>query len=143
MTIPEACSLVLQTGGIGQNGFSYLLDMGEPIKIKDLAEHIITFSGHEPNKDIEIQFTGVRKGERLTEPLWLKEENPQPTEYAKLLKMEALPLNFDLDKLLDQLKEICISSSETDFTKYRNAGLLRETLQKVIPELKAEESSDL
>lgn len=143
MTIPEACSLVLQTGGIGQNGFSYLLDMGEPIKIKDLAEHIITFSGHEPNKDIEIQFTGIRKGERLTEPLWLKEENPQPTEYAKLLKMEALPLNFDLDKLLEELKEICISSSETDFTKYRNAGLLREILQKVIPELKPEESSDL
>ena len=135
MTIPEACSLVLQTGGVGKNGFSYLLDMGDPIKIKDLAEHIITFSGHEPNKDIEIQFTGIRPGERLTEPLWLKEENPQPTEYTKLLKLEAMPLTFDIDELLAKLKEICVSSEHTDFSKYRNVSLLRETLKSVIPEL--------
>ncbi len=143
MTIPEACSLVLQTGGVGQNGYSYLLDMGEPIKIKDLAEHIIIFSGHEPNKDIEIQFTGIRPGERLTEPLWLKEENPQPTEYAKLLKLEAMPLTFDLDELLVKLSEICISSEHTDFSKYRNSALLRDTLQKVIPELKADNSNTI
>ena len=143
MTIPEACSLVLQTGGVGQNGYSYLLDMGEPIKIKDLAEHIIIFSGHEPNKDIEIQFTGIRPGERLTEPLWLKEENPQPTEYTKLLKLEAMPLTFDLDELLVKLSEICISSEHTDFSKYRNSALLRDTLQKVIPELKADNSNTI
>lgn len=143
MTIPEACSLVLQTGGVGQNGYSYLLDMGEPIKIKDLAEHIIIFSGHEPNKDIEIQFTGIRPGERLTEPLWLKEENPQPTEYTKLLKLEAMPLTFDLDELLVKLSEICISSEHTDFSKYRNSALLRDTLQKVIPELKAGNSNTI
>lgn len=143
MTIPEACSLVLQTGGVGQNGYSYLLDMGEPIKIKDLAEHIIIFSGHEPNKDIEIQFTGIRPGERLTEPLWLKEENPQPTEYTKLLKLEAMPLTFDLDELLVKLSEICISSEHTDFSKYRNSTLLRDTLQKVIPELKADNSNTI
>lgn len=143
MTIPEACSLVLQTGGVGQNGYSYLLDMGEPIKIKDLAEHIIIFSGHEPNKDIEIQFTGIRPGERLTEPLWLKEENPQPTEYTKLLKLEAMPLTFDLDELLVKLSKICISSEHTDFSKYRNSALLRDTLQKVIPELKADNSNTI
>ncbi len=139
MTIPEACSLVLQTGGVGKNGFSYLLDMGEPIKIKDLAEHIISFSGLEPYKDIEIQFTGARKGERLTEPLWLEEENPQKTEFPKILKLHSVPLNFNLEKLLNELQEICISSENTDFYKYRNAELLRETLQQVIPELKNSE----
>lgn len=139
MTIPEACSLVLQTGGVGKNGFSYLLDMGEPIKIKDLAEHIISFSGLEPYKDIEIQFTGARKGERLTEPLWLEEENPQKTEFPKILKLHSVPLNFNLEKLLNELQEICISSENADFYKYRNAELLRETLQQVIPELKNSE----
>ena len=139
MTIPEACSLVLQTGGVGKNGFSYLLDMGEPIKVKDLAEHIISFSGLEPYKDIEIQFTGARKGERLTEPLWLEEENPQKTEFPKILKLHSVPLNFNLEKLLNELQEICISSENTDFYKYRNAELLRETLQQVIPELKNSE----
>ena len=139
MTIPEACSLVLQTGGVGKNGFSYLLDMGEPIKIQDLAEHIISFSGLEPYKDIEIQFTGARKGERLTEPLWLEEENPQKTEFPKILKLHSVPLNFNLEKLLNELQEICISSENTDFYKYRNAELLRETLQQVIPELKNSE----
>ena len=139
MTIPEACSLVLQTGGVGKNGFSYLLDMGEPIKIKALAERIISFSGLEPYKDIEIQFTGARKGERLTEPLWLEEENPQKTEFPKILKLHSVPLNFNLEKLLNELQEICISSENTDFYKYRNAELLRETLQQVIPELKNSE----
>ncbi len=143
MTIPEACSLVLQTGGVGKNGFSYLLDMGEPIKIQDLAEHIIIFSGHKPNQDIEIQFTGIRKGERLTEPLWLEEENPQPTKYPKILKLEALPVQFDLDSLLEKLKEICIGKENPDYSKYRNVTLLRNLLQQVIPELKFENSSDI
>lgn len=135
MTIPEACSLVLQTGGVGKNGFSYLLDMGEPLKIKELAEHIISFSGLEPYKDIEIQFTGIRSGERLTEPLWLKEENPEKTEFPKILKLHSVPLNFDLEHLLKELEEICVSSAHTDVSKYRNASLLREVLQKAVPGL--------
>lgn len=69
MTIPEACSLVLQTGGVGTNGASYLLDMGEPIKILELAKQVIKFSGFTPDKEIKIQFIGARKGERLEEPL--------------------------------------------------------------------------
>ncbi|WP_407434681.1 polysaccharide biosynthesis protein [Treponema sp.] len=135
MTIPEACSLVLQTGGVGKNGFSYLLDMGEPIKIKDLAEHIISFSGLEPGKDIEILYTGVRKGERLTEPLWLEEENPEPTDYPKILKLHAVPINFNLDKLLEDLGRICISGKTKDEKEYRNASLLRKVLKDAIPEL--------
>jgi FlaA1/EpsC-like NDP-sugar epimerase len=108
MTIPEACSLVLQTGGVGQNGKSYLLDMGEPIKILDLAKQIIRFSGLEPYKDIDIKIVGSRKGERLEEPLWLKEENPSPTAYPKILQLENIEYSKKrLDSLLDQLYPIC------------------------------------
>lgn len=146
MTIPEACSLVLQTGGVGKNGLSYLLDMGEPIKIKDLAEQIILFSGLEPNKDIEIQYTGARKGERLTEPLWLPEENPTPTEYPKILHLENIPpKDFNLDDLIEELKPVCFSDNSlkgNDFGKYRNAYELKKILCKAVPSLKEFYSSN-
>ena len=140
MTIPEACSLVLKTGGVGKNGVSYLLDMGEPIKIKDLAEQIISFSGLEPYKEIEIKYTGARKGERLIEPLWLKEENPTPTEYPKILMLQNIPpKTFNLEKLLEDLRKICISdnaSLEKDFGVYRDANALKDVLCKAVPSLK-------
>lgn len=118
MTIPEACSLVLQTGGVGKNGISYLLDMGEPIKILDLAEQIIKFSGLEPYKDIDIKFIGARKGERLNEPLWLKEENPRQTKYPKILQLENIEYEEKrLDQLLEKLKPCCFFTEgmEDDF----------------------------
>ena len=118
MTIPEACSLVLQTGGVGKNGISYLLDMGEPIKILDLAEQIIKFSGLEPYKDIDIKFIGARKGERLNEPLWLKEENPRATKYPKILQLENIEYEEKrLDQLLEKLKPCCFYTDgmEDDF----------------------------
>src|SRR5574344_90009 len=97
MTIPEACSLVLETGGVGTNGKSYLLDMGEPVKIIDLAEQIIKFSGLEPNKDIEIKIIGRREGERVYEPLWLKEEEPKKTKYEKVFELKNI--EFEDEKL--------------------------------------------
>ena len=138
MTIPEACSLVLQTGGVGKNGISYLLDMGEPVKIKYLAEQIILFSGLEPYKDIDIQYTGPRKGERITEPLWLKEEEPSQTEYPKILELKNLKSDFNLEELISKLSEICIpnQSGKTVSPKYRDAGLLKKILSDEIPSLK-------
>ena len=138
MTIPEACSLVLQIGGVGVNGESYLLDMGEPIKIKDLAEQIIKFSGLEVGKDIEIKYTGARKGERLTEPLWLEEENPEPTSFPKVLRLENAALkDFSLDETLEKLKEICFAKDgEADFKVYRNSERLKSILSGAIPSLK-------
>ena len=118
MTIPEACSLVLQTGGVGKNGISYLLDMGEPIKIIDLAEQIIKFSGLEPYKDIDIKFIGARKGERLNEPLWLEEENPRPTKYPKILQLKNIEYDDSrLKTLLEKLKPCCFYTNgvEEDF----------------------------
>ncbi|MBE6350141.1 MAG: polysaccharide biosynthesis protein [Spirochaetaceae bacterium] len=133
MTIPEACSLVLKTGGVGQNGISYLLDMGEPIKILDIAEQIIRISGFEPYKDIPIQFIGLRKGERLDEPLWIPEENPQKTQHEKILQLQNVSCHFSLDDLLAQLKTIC-----TDFTNkhYRDKNYLCSLLKEIVASYK-------
>lgn len=115
MTIPEACSLVLQTGGVGVNGKSYLLDMGQSIKIIDLAKQIIKFSGLEPYKDIDIKIVGSRKGERLTEPLWLKEENPKQTKYKKILQLENIEYDENrLKSLMKNLYPICFYDKDNE-----------------------------
>ncbi len=135
MTIPEACSLVLQTGGVGKNGKSYLLDMGDPIKILDLAEQLIKFSGLEPYRDMEIKFIGVRPGERLYEPLWLEEENPSPTEYQKILSLTNVePKEFVLNELIEKLVPICtLTEGKEDL--YRNREALVALLRKNISTL--------
>lgn len=136
MTIPEACSLVLQTGGVGINGQSYLLDMGEPIKIIDLAEQIIKFSGLEPYKDIDIKIVGARKGERLIEPLWLKEENPTPTAYPKILELTNIEYESQrLEKLLKELDPVCFYD-ENNIEDFRNKNKLLDILCKDCSSLK-------
>ena len=138
MTIPEACSLVLEAGGVGSNGKSYLLDMGEPVKIIDLAEQIITFSGLEPHKDIEIQIIGAREGERLVEPLWLRAEYPQPTKYEKLLQLENLEMaHNELTELLSALEPICFFRSDDGGADahFRNKDELVSLLRKRFPSL--------
>src|SRR5574344_1474404 len=144
MTIPEACSLVLQTGGVGKNGISYLLDMGEPIKIIDLAEQIIRFSGFEPYKDMDIKFIGARRGERLVEPLWLEEEHPTPTEYKKLLVLRNIPpRTFVLDKLLEDLRPLCIAPGTAQGSSdFRNRDKLVKILREAVPSLDAFYSSE-
>ena len=135
MTIPEACSLVLQTGGVGKNAQAYLLDMGEPVKILEIAEQIIRFSGFEPYKDMDIKFIGVRPGERLYEPLWLEEEDPKPTTYKKILKLTTKdPETFILDELLEKLKPIC-SWDEKQKDLFRNREELIKILRQAIPTL--------
>lgn len=135
MTIPEACSLVLKTGGVGTNGIPYMLDMGEPIKILELAEQCIRFSGLEPYKDVQIEITGLRKGERLDEPLWLDEENPRQTQYPKIMQLTPPKDNFsgeNLANLLKKLDEICTGRGSADSPesaeKYRNRDLLKKIL---------------
>ncbi len=139
MTIPEACSLVLQTGGVGTNKESYLLDMGERVKILELAEQIIKFSGLEPYKDIDIKIIGKRKGERSIEPLWLEEEQPAKTEYPKILKLKNL--EYDTQKLLSllaKLEQICFCNNpeKLDLSIYRNKDLLIKILCNEFPSLK-------
>lgn len=135
MTIPEACSLVLQAGGVGENGKSYLLDMGEPIKIFDLAEQIIRFSGLEPGRDIEIKIIGSRQGERNFEPLWLEEEEPKKTQYEKLLVLRNMELPEEkLDGLLEELEPVCFFNPK-NVEVYRNRERLLTLLRKAVPSL--------
>ncbi len=134
MTIPEACSLVLETGGVGKNGKSYLLDMGEPLKIYDMAKQIVKFSGLEPERDIEIKIIGLRPGERIHEPLWLKEEEPKKTEYEKILELKNMEFGDEnLDSLLSALEPICFWKNDAE--KFRNKELLVSILRKAVPSL--------
>ena len=138
MTIPEACSLVLKTGGVGKNGISYLLDMGEPIKILDIAEQIIRISGFEPYKDIDIQFIGMRKGERMEEPLWTEQEDPQPTKYNKILQLKSDKENppESYEPLINKLYPICFKTKDYE-DLYRNRDKLIEILVDSVPSLKS------
>jgi FlaA1/EpsC-like NDP-sugar epimerase len=86
MTIPEACQLVLEAGTMGDGGEIFVFDMGESVKIIDLAKKMIQLSGLELNKDIEIKVTGLRPGEKLYEELLAEEENTIPTHHPQILK---------------------------------------------------------
>jgi FlaA1/EpsC-like NDP-sugar epimerase len=84
MTIPEAVGLVMQSGAIGQGEEIFVLDMGEPVKIVDLARQLIELSGLVPDEDIDIEFVGLRPGEKLFEELQHTDENTKPTEHEKI-----------------------------------------------------------
>ncbi|RMF68921.1 MAG: polysaccharide biosynthesis protein, partial [Calditrichaeota bacterium] len=94
MTIPEAVTLILQASTIGEGGEIFVLDMGEPIKVVDMARHLISLSGLEPDRDIAIEFTGKRPGEKLFEQLWQKGERPRRTEYEKILVARSNGLDY-------------------------------------------------
>ena len=84
MTIPEACRLVLEAGTMGKGGEIFIFDMGEPVKIADLAKRMIELSGLQVDKDIEIKYTGLRPGEKLYEELLNNKENTKAVSYTHL-----------------------------------------------------------
>ncbi len=104
MTIPEAVSLIVQAGAIGGRGQVFVLDMGEPVKIVDLAREMIRLSGKEPGRGIEIEFTGVRPGEKLHEDLWGAGEVVEPTAHPKISR--ATRAQIDAAWLGDELGEL-------------------------------------
>ncbi|HVY69049.1 MAG TPA: nucleoside-diphosphate sugar epimerase/dehydratase [Verrucomicrobiae bacterium] len=102
MTIPEAVGLVLQSGAQGEGGEIFVLDMGKPIKIVDLARQMIELSGLKPEEDIEIEFTGLRPGEKLYEELNHHGENITPTTHPKIMRFVCQPANLaDVNSYLD------------------------------------------
>ncbi|WP_245522674.1 polysaccharide biosynthesis protein [Thermanaerovibrio velox] len=103
MTIPEAAQLVLQAGGMMLNGAVFVLDMGEPVRILDMAKDLIRLSGFEPGRDIEIRFTGARPGEKLYEELLTSEEDTEATRHNKIFIARGCDVPDHLDDAVDRL----------------------------------------
>ncbi len=106
MTIPEACELVLEAGTMGQGGEIFVFDMGEPVKILDLATRMIKLSGYEPNVDIEIVYTGLRPGEKLYEELLSDNTKTMPTHHTKIMISKDPAMAYvDINRLSEQIFE--------------------------------------
>jgi FlaA1/EpsC-like NDP-sugar epimerase len=126
MTIPEACQLVLQAGAMGRGGEIFVLDMGEPVKIVDLARDLIALSGLREKDDIDIVFTGVRPGEKLFEELATQGEGVDKTRHPKIFvgKLQRVP-RAEVERHLAELRS-CLTAE-------RSSSLI-PTLRLLVPE---------
>lgn len=132
MTIPEAAQLVLQAGAMGTGGEIYVLDMGEPVKIVDLARDMVTLSGLSPGADIEFVFTGTRPGEKLYEELSITGENISPTKHAKIGIWKNRPDDFE--RITSGIESLM------DLADRGDAETIRERLKSLVPEYQPEAS---
>jgi len=126
MTIPEAVSLILQAGSMGQGGEIFVLDMGDPVKIVELAEQMIRLTGLEPGKDIEIEFTGLRPGEKLYEELFHDSEQLGKTMHPKIMLSGSREVDWEtMQQQLASLRMACVS---------RDVQALHAELKQLVPE---------
>ena len=131
MTIPEAVALVLAAASMAHGGEIFVLDMGEPVKIIDLARKMISLSGFEVGKDIEIKITGLRPGEKLYEELLMKEDGLAATENGKI--HIGRPAKASLDTLMPKLDELHAIACDNDTAPEKIAEMLEEKLCELIP----------
>ncbi len=113
MTIPEACLLVIEAGVMGQGGEIFVFDMGEPVKIADLARKVIKLAGKEPDRDIRIEYTGLRPGEKLYEELLSTAENTKPTYHEKIMIADVRQYDF---AVVEKKVEKLIASARQHYT---------------------------
>jgi FlaA1/EpsC-like NDP-sugar epimerase len=125
MTITESVGLVLQTATLGRGGELFILDMGQPVKIVDLARQMIELSGYKPDVDIEIKFTGVRPGEKLYEELRHTEESHEPTEHPRIFKLRAEGTPSEADSWLAELAAAAASGDPTE---------MKAAMRRIVPE---------
>lgn len=124
MTITEAVSLVLQAGALAKGGEIFILDMGEPVRIADLAKNLIRLSGYEPDRDIFIEYTGLRPGEKLYEELLMGEEGLQTT--INKLIFVGKPIEFDENTLLSKVQQLDLAAKE-------ECEDIRERIKELVP----------
>lgn len=126
MTIPEACQLIMQAGVLGEGGEIFVLDMGEPIRIRFLAEQMIRLAGFEPGRDIEIVYTGLRAGEKLSEELFYAQETHGETSHEKILLARHEGLDWQVfHQRLAELHQACVAF---------DSGKLETLMRRLIPE---------
>lgn len=132
MTIPEACQLVLEAGSMGKGGEIYVFDMGKSVKIVELANKMIKLSGLVPNKDITIEYSGLRPGEKLYEELLNDLENTLPTYHHKIMVAKVREYDFEqIDKQVDYLINIA---------KHQNEWEIVLKMKEIVPEFKSNNS---
>ena len=132
MTIPEACELVLQAGAMGDGGEIYVFDMGEPVKILDLAKKMIKLSGLEVDKDIKIVVTGLRPGEKLYEELLSDNTKTMPTHNEKILIPKDPTMEFSkIDILINKMVKATLRQNEDEIVTY---------IKQIVPEFKSSNS---
>jgi FlaA1/EpsC-like NDP-sugar epimerase len=144
MTIPEAAQLIIQAGALGQRGEIFVLDMGEPVKMVDMARDMIRLSGLTIGEDIEIEFTGLRPGEKMKEELLIAEEGTQTTKHEKIFV--APPLRYDfarLDAFVGQLVMAAEISDETEIYRLFSAMQIGFRSQHWRPQLASGQSAEL
>ena len=129
MTIPEAVALVLQAGAYAKGGEIFVLDMGKPVRIDDLARNMIRLSGFEPERDIQIVYTGLRPGEKLYEELLLDEEGIKKTDNA--LIYIAKPIVFDEEAFAEGMKRL---HEACNAENTGNAADIRVIVKSIVPE---------
>ena len=134
MTIPEACQLILEAGTVGHGGEIFVLDMGQPVTITYLAEQLIRLSGHVPGDDIEIVYSGLRPGEKLSEELFLDDETLSKTAHEKLLLAQHVAV--DSDRVAEVLRQLLDNLGSFDAT--RLSGLIAE----LVPEMSLSNSDN-
>lgn len=134
MTIPEAVSLVLQAGAYGKGGEIFVLNMGEPVRILDMAENLIRLSGYEPYKDIQIEFTGLRPGEKLYEELLMSEEGLQTTANKRIFIGH--PIAMDYQKFERSLAEL-------DEAAWMETDDIKQMVHRLVPEYRYEGCEDV